>query len=74
MSKISYRRIGGGVEGSLMVTVQEAARLLGVSECLIREMIKRNEIPIVRLGRLIRVPKAKLMAMINGEADSSKEI
>ena len=74
MSKISYRQIGGVVEGSLMVTVQEAAMLLGVSECLIREMIKRSELPIVRLGRLIRVPKVKLMALINGEADSNKEI
>ena len=41
-------------------SVNEAASHLGVSPNTIREMIRRKELPAVKVGRLIRIDKAAL--------------
>lgn len=41
-------------------TVVEFAALLRVSEKTVRSAIKRNEIPTVRLGPRIRIPRSAL--------------
>ena len=43
-----------------MLTVREAAKLLRIGRNLAYELVGRGEIPSVRLGRLIRVPRAEL--------------
>ncbi len=50
---------------ALTVTVNRAAQILGISEYLAREMVKRGELPTIRFGRLVRVPKSRLIAMVN---------
>jgi excisionase family DNA binding protein len=40
-----------------LLTVPEVARILRTSERLVYGMIKRQELPHVRLGRLMRIPK-----------------
>jgi excisionase family DNA binding protein len=40
-----------------LLTVPEAAKLLRISRNLAYELVARNEIPAIRLGRVIRVPK-----------------
>ncbi|MFC1945100.1 helix-turn-helix domain-containing protein [Chloroflexota bacterium] len=52
---------------ALTLSVRRTAQMLGISEYLAREMAKRGELPTIRLGRLVRVPKARLIAMVNGE-------
>lgn len=51
-------------EGRLCYTVPEAAQLLGVSRNQGYELAKRGQIPILRFGSRIRVPKAKLDRML----------
>lgn len=48
----------------LVVTVAEAAELLGISRAFAYELVARNELPVLRLGRRIVVPKAALLAML----------
>lgn len=44
----------------LLLKPLEAAQILGIGRSLIYELIARNEIPSVRLGRCLRVPAESL--------------
>lgn len=50
----------------LVYTVPEAGALLGLTKNASYEAAKRGDIPTIRLGKLIKVPKAALHAMIDG--------
>lgn len=50
----------------LTLTVPEAAKLLGVSRNSAYEAIQRGEIPAIRIGRRVVVPRARLEEMLNG--------
>ena len=43
-----------------LMTVPEAAKLLRISRNLAYELVARGEIPAIRLGRVIRVPRGTL--------------
>ncbi len=47
-------------DAGTLLTVPEAAKLLRIGRNLAYELVARGEIPSVRLGRLIRVPRAAL--------------
>ena len=51
----------------LTLTVAEAAELLGVSRWLIQQQVGRGALPAVRLGRRILIPRARLLAWIEGQ-------
>ncbi len=68
MSKQKYRT-EEFIEKSLTLTVGETSQLLGISVPLVWGMIKRGELPTIRLGRLVRIPRARLMAIVNGETE-----
>ncbi len=53
-----------GVE-RLTVTVTQAAVMLGISRTSAYERVRRGEIPTVRLGRRLLVPKARLLAILD---------
>lgn len=44
----------------LLLDVKEAAQLLGCKRTFIYGMIQRGELPVVKLGRLTRIPKGAL--------------
>ncbi len=46
------------------MTVEEAASALGISRAFAYEAVTRNEIPHVRIGRRILVPRAALERML----------
>jgi len=46
--------------GDLFLTVKETARLLKVPQQFVYELARRNEIPTVKVGRHIRVPRGAL--------------
>jgi excisionase family DNA binding protein len=50
-----------------VLKVDEAAALMRVTKNTAYELIAKGEIPSVRLGRLIRVPRRALLAMLEGE-------
>jgi excisionase family DNA binding protein len=47
-----------------LLFVHEAAAWLGVGRSLIYELVKTGELPSVRLGRLVRVKRDGLVAML----------
>ena len=49
----------------LTVTVAEAAKLLGISRNSAYECVIRGEIPALRLGRRLVIPKAALDRMLS---------
>ena len=51
-------------EGRLVWTVEEAARLLGISRAHAYELVARDELPHLRLGRRLVVPKHAIEALI----------
>lgn len=49
----------------LTLSVEEAARLLGISPGLAYELVHRGELAAIRLGRRILVPRQVVEALIN---------
>lgn len=52
----------------LTLTVEEAADVLGVSRSLAYELVRRGEIPSLRLGRRIVVPIRGLETLVEEAA------
>lgn len=52
-----------------LMSVSEAADVLGIHRDTAYELLKRDEFPVevIRLGRLIKVPRVPLMRLVNGE-------
>lgn len=68
-AKTSAQREGGGFrvdrsQAWLTVTVTEAADLLGISKTLAYALVRRREIPCIRLGRRVVVPRRALDEMV----------
>lgn len=55
----------------LVLTVEETARYLRISRGSAYEAVKTNEIPHVRIGRRVLIPRAALLALL-GEAPAAK--
>jgi excisionase family DNA binding protein len=51
-------------DGRLVLSVTEAAGLLGISRGLAYELVARGELPSLRLGRRIVVPRRALEALL----------
>lgn len=52
------------------LSVEEVAELLGVGRSAAYEAVRRGEIPSIRVGRLLVVPTARLLAMLGyGQPD-----
>ena len=55
-----------------LLTVPEAAKLLRIGRNLAYELVAQGEIPSVRFGRLIRVPRAALEERLGADSNSSE--
>ncbi len=44
----------------LLLRVEEVVRLLGIGRSTVYELIARGELPVIRIGRLVRVPRPAL--------------
>jgi excisionase family DNA binding protein len=55
----------------LVLTVEEAAELLRVSRSAAYAAIQRGELPAVHIGRTIRVPRGRLLALIREETSAA---
>jgi excisionase family DNA binding protein len=51
-----------------VLTVEEAAQVLRIGRGAAYEGVRAGEIPAVRIGRTIRVPRSRLLALIDGDA------
>lgn len=54
-------------DSKLVMSVEEAAVLLGISRGLAYELVRRGELPSLRLGRRLVVPRRRLLMLIEGE-------
>ncbi|WP_043644123.1 helix-turn-helix domain-containing protein [Caenispirillum salinarum] len=52
-------------------TVKEAAVALGMPEKGIYAAVKRGNLPCVRIGGRVLLPKAKIEALVNGTTDGA---
>ena len=52
----------------LLLTVEEAARRLGIGRSLAWALVRKGELPSVRLGRLVRIPARGLEDWISTKA------
>jgi excisionase family DNA binding protein len=48
----------------LLIRAEEAAKLLGLGRSKVFQMIATGELPVIRMGRSVRVPKAELVRWI----------
>ncbi len=55
----------------LVLSVEEAAGLLGISRGLAYELVARGELPHLRLGRRIVIPRTALEDLLNKTAVGS---
>lgn len=55
----------------LAVSVNEAARLLGVSRDLVYDLVARGELPAIRLGRRLVVARRSLQNLLAGQPDGA---
>ena len=58
-------------EKRLVLTVTEAAAALGISRAHAYELVARGDLPSLRLGRRIVVPRRGLERLLDGDADGS---
>ncbi|MFO8102067.1 MAG: helix-turn-helix domain-containing protein [Dehalococcoidia bacterium] len=52
------------MEEKLTLTVEESARLLGISRGLAYELARTGQIPVIRFGRRMLVPRAALERLL----------
>ncbi len=58
-------------EDRILLTVSETAGVLRISRNLAYELVTRGEIPAIRLGRVIRVPRAALDRWLEVESSGA---
>ena len=51
----------------LTLTVEEVAATLGISRAFAYEAVRRGEIPSIRIGRRVLVPRAALERLLDGD-------
>jgi excisionase family DNA binding protein len=56
----------------LLLTVEEAARRLGIGRSLAWRLVRSGELPSVRLGRLVRVPERNLQVWLDRRCRGSE--
>ena len=64
----NLRGLGTSAEQPMLLTVTEAARLLRISRNLCYELIAQKQLPHIRLGRRILLPRHGLEQWIAHEA------
>jgi len=69
---VSKAKGGGGsglprhavIEKRLCITVPEAADMLGISRNFAYELVKRQELPVVKFGKRLLIPRVALERML----------
>src|SRR5437899_699761 len=56
-------------EERLLLRVEEAATLLGVGRTTIYALVSAQKLPIVRIGRSVRIPREVLLRWIREQID-----
>lgn len=49
-----------GIDKRLCITVPEAAEMLGISRNFAYELVKRGQLPVIRFGKRLLIPRLAL--------------
>ena len=60
------------VDDRFTLSVEECAKRLGIGRNSAYEAVARGEIPVIRVGKRLLVPKAQLDKLLAGETPSVK--
>lgn len=55
--------------GSILLKVTEAASTLGLGRSTVWGMVWSGELPVVRIGRAVRIPRAELEAWVKARTE-----
>jgi len=58
----------GGTTDALLLTPDEAFKLIGVGRSFGDELLARGEIPSIKIGRLRRIPREALQAWVEAQS------
>ena len=58
---------------TLTITVEAAGKLLGVYRNSAYEAVRRNELPVIRIGRRLLVPRAALEKLLASAGDGRRD-
>jgi excisionase family DNA binding protein len=61
-------------DGVLVLTVPEAGALLGLGRNASYEAAARGDLPVVRFGKLMRVPKVALDRILNEAGRTNEKV
>jgi putative molybdopterin biosynthesis protein len=56
-----------------LLRIEDVQELLGISRWKAYEMVRRGELPVLRIGRLVRVPRSALEAWIETKTGGARE-
>jgi excisionase family DNA binding protein len=48
-----------------VVSIAEAAKSLSVSQSTVRRLLKCGELDLVRIGRVVRIPRKSILALLD---------
>jgi excisionase family DNA binding protein len=58
-------------DGRLLLRAEEVAELLGIGRSKVWQMIWSGELPVIRMGKLVRIPRSRLEAWIESNVDAA---
>ncbi len=50
-----------------VLKISDVAEILNITPSTVRRHIKKNELPHIKVGRLVRIPKDSLISYLHGE-------
>lgn len=57
-----------------LLRVEEAAKVLGIGRTKVYELMARQELPVVRIGRAVRIPRQSLSDWIESRTSGADDL
>ena len=55
------------------LSISDVAEILNVTPATIRRHIKKNDLPHIKVGRLVRIPKDSLIDLLHGDQTPNRK-